>query len=74
MQPEAKVIQRNNSSKNFGGGNFASLMAKTGRDTSITNCRRAPNSKVYSSFNVGDIGNETVTPYRRETKYSYFNN
>ena len=65
-------MQRNNSTKNFykgeSGGSFTSLIAKTGRDTSITNCRKAPNSKVYNSFNVGEIGGEASTPYRRETK------
>jgi len=63
-----KVIQRNNSSRDVTAGTFSALIARTGRDTSITNCRKAPNSKVYNSFNIGEIGNETVTPYRRETK------
>jgi len=69
LKPEVKVIQRNNSTRDLYGGNFASLMARTGRDTSITNCRKAPNPKVYNSFNVGDIGNESMAPYKRETKY-----
>lgn len=30
-------------------------MARTGCDNSITNCRKAPNAKVYSSFSIGEM-------------------
>ena len=65
-------MTRNNSTKNFhkgdSNGSFTSLINKTSRDENITSCRKVPNSKVYNSFNVGEIGREPSTPYRRETK------
>ena len=38
-------------------GNFSALIAKTSQETSITNCRKVPNSRVHSSFAFDDFSN-----------------
>lgn len=65
-QPVQKVIKRNYSKNNYDRpqvqDKFTALIAKTSNSKSITNCARATNPKVHSSFNFRDlsdiIGNE----------------
>lgn len=53
------MLKRNSSKNNYdhqeNHDKFTCLIAKTGNSKSITNCSKATNPKVYSSFNFRDL-------------------
>ena len=69
---ELLYVPKRNSSVQKNPGSFETLINRTDNQSSITNCRKTPNKKMYKSFVIGEEVNE-LPQQKKHTKSSLNN-